>query len=192
MADAHTKAHDTIWGHVWVEILKEAEREGWTGAIEQEIQYIPQMRYLPEHARRRPDGYIKKNNKIILFDFTRGNGRTIADLDELKKRKKSQYTTQAARGEAPLLQSIQALNPHLKIRLTILHMSYGAAIDTQHWKRELMAFIADDRLDTAPDRIIDIAIRQCCIVFTDVWNTRAAARKAIREDQKTRRQSGKP
>ena len=192
LADAHTKAHDTIWGHVWVEILKEAEREGWTGAIEQEIQYIPQMRYLPEHARRRPDGYIKKNNKIILFDFTRGNGRTIADLDELKKRKKSQYTTQTVRGEAPLLQSIQALNPHLKIRLTILHMSYGAAIDTQHWKRELMAFIADDRLDTAPDRIIDIAIRQCCIVFTDVWNTRAAARKAIREDQKTRRQSGKP
>ena len=191
LADAHTKAHDTIWGHVWVEILKEAEREGWTGAIEQEIQFIPQLRHLPEHARRRPDGYIKKNNKIILFDFTRGNGRTLADLNELKKRKKNQYTAPTSRGEAPLLQSIQALNPHLRIRLTVLHMSYGAAIDTQHWRTELRAFIAENRLETAPDRIIDTAIRQCCTVFTDVWNTRTAAKRTIREEQKTRRQAGK-
>ena len=70
-------------------------------------------------------------------------------------------------------------------------MSYGAAIDTQHWRTELKAFIAENRLETAPDRIIDTAVKQCCTVFTDVWNTRTAAKRTIREEQKTRRQAGK-
>ena len=57
----------------------------------------------------------------------------------------------------------------------MLHVSYGAAIDTEHWKRQMEEIFGLKQADHISQKVIERVIRQTCSSFSDMLDARIAA-----------------
>ena len=98
----------------------------WKGEKEKTLKNINNFKLRETHNLRRPDAYLQRDKTLLLLDYTRGHARFKEQLDKRKTEKETQYSE--------MLQDLRDDNPDWTIKLLVLHVSYGAAIDIDHWE----------------------------------------------------------
>ena len=171
---AHNDGFNIVWQHLNRHLTKAPHK--WKGEREKTIRDIPGLRTPETHALRRPDAYLYYNKTLLLLDYTRGHSRTKQDLDKRLGEKRSQYTV--------MLRDLKNENPTWKIELIVLHVSYGAAIDTEHWNTQIAKILGPELNSETIDSLIEQVITQTCITFSEMIDIRNAAVAIQREKAK--------
>lgn len=176
LEEARCKVHNDGFNVVWSHINKHMPKGKWEGAREKSIQNIPNLIIPPIHARRRPDAYLYKNNTLLMLDYTRGHGRTKQDLDTRREEKEQQYKD--------MLLDLKNKNPTWTIELIVLHVSYGAAIDIEHWNTQIEKILDPETNSKTLDSLIEQVIIQTSTSFSEMIDIRNIAVANQREKDK--------
>lgn len=83
-----------------------------------------------------------------------------------------------------MLRDLKNENPTWKIELIVLHVSYGAAIDTEHWNTQIAKILGPELNSETIDSLIEQVITQTCITFSEMIDIRNAAVAIQREKAK--------
>ena len=172
-SDARTKAHDTIWGTTWSEILKH-KGKNWIATHDTTMDNTD-LHHDPSMGNLRPDGIMcnTTTGEIIIFEFTRTSGYTAHDTREAEEKKTKKYKK--------LTRSIDRLNRTKYprgARLCVITCTFTGAIDATACKEKLEPII-DPKKTKGTHKIIQTLVQTTLEAFSDMADTRNAARASL-------------